>query len=321
MNETDISLVEVTKIFHTGIVKRKTGVDNLTLSIPRGEIIGLLGANGSGKSTTLKMILGFLRPTRGEILICGKRAGTKESRELLGYLPENPRFQKFLQGRDILQYFGRLHGMSGAALSKRIDELLEMVGLGKAGAERVQGYSKGMTQRLAIAQALLNKPKILIFDEPMSGLDPLGRMEIRSLIGRIHQEMSQTTIFFTTHILSDVEALCSWVALLRKAKLEVFCPIGELLRRDVESYSITAADLPESLRNKYRQQMHASESPLGVTFSLEGTELLMTCLAELRKAGASIVALNSKRLGLEEALFSDKATTSLRQTLAAGGAA
>lgn len=321
MHETDISLVEVTKVFHTGVIKRKIGVDNLTLSIPRGEIIGLLGANGSGKSTTLKMILGFLRPTRGQILICDKRAGTKESRELLGYLPENPRFQKFLQGREILQYFGRLHGMSGETLRKRIDELLEMVGLGKAGSERVQGYSKGMTQRLAIAQALINKPKILIFDEPMSGLDPLGRMEIRSLIGRIHQEMSQTTIFFTTHILSDVEALCSWVALLRKAKLEVFCPIGELLSRDVESYSITAADLPDSLRTKYRREMRASESPLGMTFSLEGTDRLMTCLAELRKAGASIVALNSKRLGLEEALFSDKASASLKQTLVTGGAA
>lgn len=306
MSQADITLIELTKIFQIGVFKRKTGVDNLTLSIPRGEIIGLLGANGSGKSTTLKMILGFLRPTRGNILICGKHAGTRESRSLIGYLPENPRFQKFLTGKDILRYFGRLHAMSGAALEKRVDALLDLVGLGSAGLERVQGYSKGMTQRLAIAQSLLNSPKILIFDEPMSGLDPLGRIEIRELIRRVHSEMAQSTIFFTTHILSDVESLCSSVALLKKGKLEVFCPIAELLNKDTEHFLLTAASVPAAMKAKYMQNHAALESPLGITFAIDGCERLMHHLKELSQAGAQVVGLNSKRQGLEEALFSDK---------------
>ncbi len=315
MNEADIVLVELTKVFQTGIFKRKTGVQNLTLSIPRGEIVGLLGANGSGKSTTLKMVLGFLRPTSGGILICGKRAGTRESRQLIGYLPENPRFQKFLTGRDILGYFGRLLGMQGAELEKRTDFLLELVGLGKAGLERVQGYSKGMTQRLAIAQSLLNQPKILIFDEPMSGLDPLGRMEIRDLIRRVHSEMTQSTIFFTTHILSDVEALCSSVALLKKGRLEVFCPISQLLSQDCEHFLLTAAALPATMQSKYLSELGGVQSPLGITIEISGSERLMAHVAEISKAGARIVGLNSKRRGLEEALFSDRSLAS------AGGAA
>jgi len=313
-----IVLLQLTKIFQTGIFARKVGVENLDLTIPKGEIIGLLGANGSGKSTTLKMILGFLRPTRGEIFICGRKAGTRESRQLLGYLPENPRFQKFLTGKDILRYFGRLHGMFGVALEKRVDQLLDLVGL-RAGGERVQGYSKGMTQRLAIAQSLINKPPILIFDEPMSGLDPLGRIEIRQLILRVHQEMKDTTLFFTTHILSDVESLCSWVALLKKGKLEVFCPIEKLLLHDCENFSITAAGLPAAARSKFIAQ-GALESPLGLTLSVEGAEKLMAQMTEVKKAGGKIVGLNSKRRGLEEALFSDAVSGSTLNAALSGGA-
>ncbi len=319
MNSTaDIILTDLTKIFHIGVFKRKVGVEKLSLSIPRGEIIGLLGANGSGKSTTLKMILGFLRPTSGRIQICGRDAGTRSSRELIGYLPENPRFQKFLKGRDVLSYFGKLNGMGGSVLSKRVDELLDWVGLGKAGEERTQGYSKGMTQRLAIAQSLLKRPKILIFDEPMSGLDPLGRIEIRNLIQRIHSELSDTTIFFTTHILSDVEALCSTVALLKKGKLELYCPIADLLTKDSENYSVTVSALPANLREGILKGNTSTETPLGVTIQVSGTDLLMNQLTELRKAGARIVSITSKRQGLEEALFSDKISI---QGLAAGSVA
>lgn len=318
-DESDIVLTDLTKIFQTGIFKRKVGVENLSLSIPRGEIVGLLGANGSGKSTTLKMVLGFLKPTRGQILICGKKAGTRESRSLLGYLPENPRFQRFLTGQDTLSYFGHLHGMSGSALKNRIAQLLDLVGLEKAGQERVHGYSKGMTQRLAIAQSLLNEPKILIFDEPMSGLDPLGRIEIRDLIARIHSEMRQATIFFTTHILSDVEALCSSVALLKKGHLEVFCPIAELLNQDCENYQVLTSEIPPNFRARYLEEWNGSLSPLGMAFAIQGTEKLLQLLADLRKNQVKILGLNSKHRGLEEALFSEK--TSLSSLLTKRGAA
>lgn len=302
----EITITQLTKVFPTGLFKTKTAVDNLNLQIPKGEVIGLLGANGSGKSTTLKMLLGFLRPTKGEIRVCGVKAGTQASRALLGYLPENPRFQRFLTGKDILLYFGKLYGMNGKTLNHRADELLEVVGLGKAGAERVQGYSKGMTQRLAIAQSILNRPRILVFDEPMSGLDPLGRIEIRELIRKLHAEMRDTTIFFTTHILSDVESLCSFVALLKKGKLEVFCPIRDLLDQDCEHYEVTTTELSNVSRERFLPGSVFENSPLGTTFSIQGTEALGDALDSIKKAGAKVVSLNSKRRGLEEALFSDK---------------
>ena len=174
----DITLTDVTKIFRLGVFKTKVGVKGLTLNVPRGKVIGLLGPNGSGKSTTIKMILGFLRPTSGEILVCGHPADQKVARSFLGYLPENPRFQKFLTAKDVLDYYGGLLRLKGLQLEKRVEYLLELVNLKHAALERVQGFSKGMTQRLAIAQSLLHQPRILIFDEPMSGLDPIGRLEI-----------------------------------------------------------------------------------------------------------------------------------------------
>ncbi|MBY0371486.1 ABC transporter ATP-binding protein [bacterium] len=303
----DIQIKSVTKVFETGIRSRKTAVDNLTLDIPRGEVVGLLGANGSGKSTTLKMILGFLRPTSGNILIAGVTAGTRASRTHLGYLPENPRFQRFLRGRSILEYIGRLHRMSGAGLSRRCTELLELVGLEHAGGERVQGYSKGMIQRLAIAQALINRPKILIFDEPMSGLDPLGRMEIRNLIARIHQEMPEATLFFSTHILSDAEALCSSVALLKQGKLKVNCPIAQLIQNEPENYELTLTNVSPALQTELAAAHSLTASPLGFSFSLNGTAALQKEIGRLSAAGAKILSVYTKRGSLEKTLFSDSA--------------
>ncbi len=304
-SETDIQLIDVTKVFQTGIFKRKVGVRDLSLSVPRGEVVGLLGANGSGKSTTLKMILGFLRPSKGHLFVCGVRANSLAARRQIGYLPENPRFQKFLCAEDILRYFGKLHRLSGLPLENRIRFLLELVGLQTAARERVQGFSKGMTQRLAIAQALINQPKVLIFDEPMSGLDPLGRIEIRRLIKRIHHEMPTCTLFFSTHILSDVEALCSSVALLKKGVLEIHCPISELLKPDTEHFQVTASELSPALSNQMIHEFCGEVSPLGVTFEVKGSEKLTAALNAIQKDGAKVLGLNSKRKGLEETLFSD----------------
>jgi ABC-2 type transport system ATP-binding protein len=313
--------MEVTKTFPTSVFKKKTAVDNLTLDIPQGEIVGLLGANGSGKSTTIKMILGFLKPTVGQIWVCGQTAGTRQARELIGYLPENPRFQKFMRGGEILQYYGRLYGLSGSDLRARTESMLELVGLAPAAAERVGGYSKGMTQRLAIAQALLNKPKLLIFDEPMSGLDPLGRMEIRNLIRTIHAELSKTTIFFSTHILSDVEALCSSVALLKKGQLQAHCEIDQLMKSDSEHFSMVVTGLPKNLEDQYRREYAALSTSLGLAFTVDSVDVLITRLSEVRRSGARIVSVNSQRRGLEEALFSDKGLISTNTTthLHAGG--
>lgn len=300
-----IVLSGVTKTFTVGFLKKKTAVDDLSFEVPGGQIVGLLGPNGSGKSTSIKMILGFLSPDEGEVFVCGKPATDQTARNQVGYLPENPRFQRFMQGREILKYYGGLQGLRGAALSSRIDELLQLVNLSFAADERVRGYSKGMTQRLAIAQALLGSPSVLIFDEPMSGLDPLGRREIRQLIAQIHERYPSTTIFFSTHILSDVEQLCSSVILLKKGKLTRHCNIEELLTGDSERFEIIVRGLPPNLKAEWGRAHSWKETPAGLHLSLEGTPELLAYLTRLREHGATVVGLSSQRRSLEEALFSE----------------
>lgn len=288
MNEqTDISIEHVTKIFKTGMGKKKIGVSDLTLQVPKGQVVGLLGPNGSGKSTTIKMILGFLKPNKGTIRVCGHEVPSKITRSFIGYLPENPRFPKFLSGRTLLKFYGGLLSLSGKTLETRIDFLLDLVNLKSASHEKVQGYSKGMTQRLAIAQALLNEPRLLIFDEPMSGLDPLGRRDIRNLISRIHQELPQATIFFSSHILEDIEQLCSMVALLKKGTLQKICSIEELLKMEGQRFEV-AVRTP-NLESRF----------------FSGSDDLVQFLNESKQKGYLISQISSVRLSLEEALFRD----------------
>lgn len=295
----------VTKVFEVGPWKKRTAVSDLTLSIPKGQIVGLLGANGSGKSTTMKMILGFLRPNTGSIKVCGETAGTIRSRRLIGYLPENPKFQRFLTADTALQYFGKLLGLSRAERDRRVDQLLQLVNLNHARKDRVSGYSKGMTQRLAIAQSLYTEPPLLIFDEPMSGLDPLGRMEIRRLITRIREEMPHTTLVFSSHVLADVEELCSSVAVMKKGKLQAHCNIEELISREANRYQLTVTSADESSSQKLREKYAARSTPLGLSFFIDGTEKLMDGLAELERLGGSLVNLTSQRHRLEQALFAE----------------
>lgn len=299
-----IHLTEVTKVFRTTPWKPKVAVDNLSLEIPHGKIIGLLGPNGSGKSTTLKMILGFLHPTSGEIWIGDHAPSDHKARRNIGYLPENPRFQRFLTARQALSYYGGLLGLTGSTLSNRIDEMLDMVSLSQAQNERIQGFSKGMVQRLAIAQSLLHKPRLLIFDEPMSGLDPLGRMEIRKLIMRVHLENPEATLLFSSHILEDVEQLCSLVALLQKGKLMAFCPIQDLLVPHEEQYSILLSTLPDKLPDRWKKD--AAPTPLGTRLTVAGSYSLIECLQDLKQLKAAILGIHSERRSLEEALFAGK---------------
>ncbi len=305
LNSDAISLTNVTKIFHTGVIKRKTAVEDLTFSVARGEVVGLLGANGSGKSTTIKMILGFLKATHGELTVCGHNTEERIARSFIGYLPENPRFQRFLTAHDVMKYFGRLLGMRGEELEKRIAHLLELVSLKHVTKERVHGFSKGMTQRLALAQALLNRPPLLIFDEPMSGLDPLGRKEIRSLIMRIHDEMPDSTMFFSTHILGDVEQVCSSVILLKQGRLKRQCTLDELLSQGDQRFELLIRNLAPSLHKKYLDAFESRLSAGGIQVVVDGAEALAAKLAEVEKDGATVASVNSQRKSLEDELFAD----------------
>jgi ABC-2 type transport system ATP-binding protein len=187
-------------------------VRDLSLRVEAGEVYGLLGPNGSGKSTTLKVILGLVSPTRGKAEIFGRDSGLVESREAVGFLPENPYFYKYLTGAETLRFFGRLCGLSGAFLNTRVNEMLDLVGLTDARDRRLAGYSKGMLQRIGLAQALINDPKLVVLDEPTAGVDPAGSREIRDLIVDLRRR--GTTVLLSSHLLAQVQEVCDRVSIL-----------------------------------------------------------------------------------------------------------
>jgi ABC-2 type transport system ATP-binding protein len=204
------------KTFTLGFFRKKVrAVDGVSFAVQENEIFGFLGPNGAGKTTTLKMLMGLIFPTGGAGYLFGKKVPDADARRRLGFLPENPYFYDYLSGEELLDFMGRLFGLSDR--KKRAQRLLERVGLSRTGSLPLRKYSKGMLQRLGIAQALINDPELVVLDEPMSGLDPIGRKEIRDLILELKRE--KKTVLFSTHILSDVELLCDRVAMVVAGRL------------------------------------------------------------------------------------------------------
>ncbi|MGO8672743.1 MAG: ABC transporter ATP-binding protein [Capsulimonadaceae bacterium] len=192
-------------------------VNDITLDVYEGEIFGFLGPNGAGKTTTIKTLLGLIFPSSGEVKVLGKPAGDIDVKYKVSYLPESPYFYEHMTAREVVGFYGGLFSLTGAKLQKRVDELLDMVGLQNAGSKPLRAFSKGMLQRIGIAQALINDPKILFFDEPTSGLDPVAHRDIRNLI--VHLKSEGRTIFLSSHQLSDVELVCDRVSILNKGKI------------------------------------------------------------------------------------------------------
>lgn len=298
----EIEFIGVTKVFRSGLFQKKAAVRDLSFAIPEREVVGILGANGSGKSTSLKMLLGFLRPSSGEIRIHGGAPSDHRTRNKIGYLPENPRFQKFLTAEQILAYYGHLLEMGGKELTKRIEFLLSLVGLNNAKKQRVAEFSKGMVQRLAIAQSILHHPKILVFDEPMSGLDPIGRREIRLLISQIKHEMD-VTILFSSHILSDVEQLCGAVLLLNQGQLTRHCAVSELLEGEPDNFRLVVKSIPDTIRLQLEPHQEESQDSNHSILNLSGTNELRELLDLLALHGATVVSVTSVRKSLEDSLF------------------
>jgi len=245
-------------------------VEGLDLTVRRGEVFGLLGPNGSGKSTTMKMILGLLRPTSGTAAIFGHPAGSMEARRRLGFLPENPYFHKFLSGDETLRFYGRLVGLRGAALEAKIGELIALVGLEASRTRALGSYSKGMLQRIGLAQALLGDPDLILLDEPTAGVDPLGAHDIKVLIRRLRDRGK--TVVFSSHLLEEVEAVADRVAILHLGQKAMEGSLDELLSVP-DRTEVTAHGLPASA--------HAAVA------------------AELERHGATDVAIRPQRLTLE----------------------
>jgi len=218
MTDAAIAVEGLTKVFPVPFHRQSiVAVRDLNLHIEAGEVYGLLGPNGSGKSTTLKIILGLVSPTRGRTKIFGRDSSLVQSREAVGFLPENPYFYKFLTGEETLRFFGKLCRLNGSRLKDRVCELLELVGLTNARDQRLSTYSKGMLQRIGLAQALINEPKLVVFDEPTAGVDPTGSRDIRNII--IDLKQRGVTVLLSSHLLGQVQEICDRVGILARGTL------------------------------------------------------------------------------------------------------
>jgi len=236
MNVVDVQ--ELTKVYPAGLRKRGVvALDNVTFSIQQGEVFGLLGPNGAGKTTFLKVLLGITQSTAGVVSIAGFSPGDPRSRQKVGYLPENHRFPSHLTGLGLLEFTGRLHGITRADIDDRTDHLLELVGMNRWANTKIKKYSKGMSQRIGLAQALICEPEILLLDEPTDGVDPVGKIEIRQVLEKARAEGK--SIVMNSHLLSEVEVIADRVAILSKGRLLRISTVDELTSRESQ-YEIEA---------------------------------------------------------------------------------
>ena len=243
-----IEIKNLTKIYvKKRLIKDKKflAVDNLSFSVAEGEIFGFLGPNGSGKTTTIKTLLGLLFPTSGECFILGEKVPSVASLSKIGYLPEIPYLYKYLTAKEILSLYGSVSGISGNILKNRIDEVLEIVKLKTEKDTRLGEFSKGMLQRVGVAQALIHKPQLLILDEPFTGLDPIGLKDMRDVILKLKSEGK--TVFFSSHIISEAEKICSRVAIIYKGKLLRIVKIAEIKSGSLENIFIDEINRAENL--------------------------------------------------------------------------
>ena len=241
--EPVIQIEGLSKDYRVGFWGRRVRVlRDLSLEIRAGETFGYLGPNGAGKSTTIKLLLGLIQPTAGTGHVLARPLGDASTRGRIGFLPENPSFYEYLTGQEFLTYCGRLLGVPRGALREQVPARLAEVGLDRAARQQIRKYSKGMVQRLGLAQALLGDPSLLILDEPMSGLDPIGRKEVRDLI--LRQRAAGRTVFFSTHILPDVEMICDRVGILVGGRLVRSGSMRTLLGEELESIEVTATSIP-----------------------------------------------------------------------------
>lgn len=260
---------------------RVRAVDQLTLSVPAGQVFGLLGPNGSGKSTTIKVVLGLAEPTQGSTSIFGAPSREVRSRREVGYLPENPNFHRFLTGRELVTFYARICGVARDRIRDRVDEVIAWVGLGDASARRLSTYSKGMLQRIGLAQAVVHDPRLLILDEPTAGVDPVGSGEIGELILRLKAQGK--TIVLSSHLLAQIEGLCDRIAILDRGRLVLEGRVDELVTERGRD-----AVIVRGLRAEHAPELRAWLAERGV--DLIGIEQPRTTLDRVfreRVAGAS----------------------------------
>jgi ABC-2 type transport system ATP-binding protein len=301
MGTPAIEIQGLTKDFPLGFWRKRwrRSLDNLTLQVEEGEVFGFLGPNGAGKTTTLKLLMGLIFPTAGTARIRGRSIDDVGMHREIGFLPEQPYFYDYLTARELLDYYARFFGYSAADRTERVKRFLELVGLAGAADVQLRKFSKGMLQRVGIAQAILHDPQVVFLDEPMSGLDPVGRREVRDIILALKQQ--GRTVFFSTHILTDAEMLCDRVAVLLEGKLQGAGAPGDIVSIEVHGMEILfeARDgrpLPPKLAER--------ATKTGARYRIELPEAdLYAALEQLRASEARILSVQPLRPTLEDYFF------------------
>jgi ABC-2 type transport system ATP-binding protein len=307
--EADI-LIDVRKLrktFKQGLFIRRVveAVKDVSFQVRRGEIFGFLGPNGAGKTTTIKMLTGLIAPSGGEAFLFGQKVPSAKARAELGFLPENPYVFPYLTPREFIGMCGNLSGMRGAKLAKRTEEVLDRVGILYAADRQVRALSKGMLQRTGLAAALVSDPQMLILDEPMSGLDPVGRKEVRDII--FSEREQGRTIFFSTHILGDVEAMCDRVTILRKGEVVVSGEIRELLRGEVLETDVLLSGCSEEAKAALGAAGFTTHARPSLTLvTVAGSARVGDVLRIALDHNATVVEVAARRETLED-LFMKKA--------------
>jgi ABC-2 type transport system ATP-binding protein len=299
-----IRIEGLTKRFHSGWPGRPpvTVLDGLSLSVGVGEIYGFLGPNGSGKTTTIKVLMGLLRPSAGLVEVLGKPVGEVSTRRRIGFLPESPYFYDSLTAEECLRFYGQLSGLARTVLRVRVSELLELVGLTAAARRPLRTYSKGMLQRLGLAQALIHDPELVILDEPMSGLDPIGRKQVRDLILGLREQGK--TVFFSTHIIPDVEMLCDRVGIIAKGRLFASGRVDELVNPGTHSIEVVCqgihAETVPAIAGMAARIVQRGPQAMIV---LSRPDQLEDLLAAIRTSGGKLLSVTPQKGSLEELFF------------------
>lgn len=280
-----LSINGLSKSYSSIKLQKVTALVSLDLSVESGEVFGFLGPNGAGKSTTIKSIMGLIRPTSGEVHVFGVSATDPLSRRRIGYLAENPSFFDFMTAREYLAFVGSTYGMDRTTLQQESKRVLDLLDLTQAAERPIRGYSKGMVQRLGLAQALVHDPDIYILDEPMSGLDPIGRALVKGIIRDLKQRGK--TVFFSTHITADVEAVCDRVGVISKGVLEAVDTVDNILEKGVTGYVIRFGS-----PDKLEEEKHVSR------------EELDAAVRQLLESKAIIKSIEPKRKDMESFFLS-----------------
>lgn len=308
-----VEINNLSKDYEIGFWKKKKvrALDDLSLSVNRGQIFGFLGGNGAGKTTTIKILMSLLYPTDGTAKILGRDISDVQMHHSIGYCPENPYFYDYLTAAELMNYFGELFGIDASTRKTRSVELLTKVGLDeKDWNKQLRKFSKGMLQRVGLAQSLINDPEIVFLDEPMSGLDPIGRREVRELIAGLREK--GTTVFMSTHILSDVEALCDEVAILRNGRLAATGNLADLLAKSNEKQTfeiIVSGVSPDSLKHEVSKISGAETAakPGGAIVYVSDDNDVEIVLRSVNANGGRLVSVHPVRRSLEE-LFVEQTT-------------